>query len=170
MKKVLALVVVGLLSLSLAAFAADAPKAQIVKGFLSDVLDGKAGKDAAGVELTKTPEKLAVKSLVTEEAAKSGYGIFVLDEKTKAYVFHAFDAKGNELAVKNVLTTVKDANAAGLQVEVQGALDPATGAIAVENIKPVVAEKAADAKAEVKEPAKEEKKQEPPAKEETKKE
>ena len=140
MKKLLAVIAAGMLMVSGMAFAQDAAKeekkaAETVKGYLSDQLVGKAGKDAAGNDLTATPEKVTVEAMKAEENAKSGYGVFVLDEATQKYVFLAFDAKGTELATSEVLA--KTQKTEGVYVEVTGAVDKEKSEIAVEAIKEV---------------------------------
>jgi len=144
--------------------APKAPKVPTYKGYLSDVLCGQAGKDPAGADLTKTPWKHEVKCMTAPDCAKSGYGLFIHDAKSKTYAFQAFDEKGNELA-KAILSTAKEA--AGIKLSVKGTEDKEKGTIAVVSMKQVV-KKAAKKEAAKETPAKEEPKQEEPKQEEKK--
>jgi hypothetical protein len=135
MKKVLLCLIVGLLMLSVSAYAAEQAanvKTGVFKGYLSDVACGKAGKDPAGVDLTATPEKHTVKCMLMPSCVQSGYGIFILNKKTNKYVFYAFDAQGSELAKKDVLD--KTQKAEGIYIQVKGSLDKDKNILTVENI------------------------------------
>ncbi len=144
MKKLLSLVAMGLMLMSISAYAADdaakateevAPAAEQavvapIEGYLSDVLCGTAGKDAAGVDLTVTPEKHTVACLTMPDCEKSGYGVFVWDEAAQKYAFKAFNAEATELVKTEVLA--KTEKTEGIYVEVTGV--EKDGVITVETI------------------------------------
>lgn len=137
MKKIFMFVLLGLFVVSVSAHAQEKAKPQKYYGYLSDVACGKAGKDSDGTDLTVHPEKHTVKCMQMPECEKSGYGIFMLDEKalkdekTSKYVFYPFDAAGNELAKKIVSATKK---ADHIYIKVKGNLDATKGVIAVSYI------------------------------------
>ena len=88
-------------------------------GYLCDVTCGVAGKDAAGTDLTQTPEKYTVAGLKLEESIKAGYGMFVKDE-AGVFKFHKFDAAGSEMAKKEIVD--KTEKTEGVEIVVKGEL------------------------------------------------
>jgi hypothetical protein len=85
----------------------------------------------AGNDLTKNPEKHTLACMKAEACAASGYGIF-LKEKNGMYVFHKFDAKGSEMAKKDIVNVAKKKD--NIKIKVKGALQP-DGTIMVKSIK-----------------------------------
>jgi hypothetical protein len=73
-------------------------------GYLSDAKSGLTGKTTNGINLFKQPNKHTSELMLV--SGKSGYGIFLYDPIGK-YVFHRFDAKGNEIVRKEILGTIK---------------------------------------------------------------
>ncbi|HVN71878.1 MAG TPA: hypothetical protein VMU10_07650, partial [Desulfomonilia bacterium] len=98
MKKVLVLLAVLLAMVCTGVYAAD----KEFKGYLSDVLCGSSGKDPAGDNLIKDPGKHTLACMKAEACAASGYGMFIKD-KGGIYAFHKFDAKGSDMAKKEVV-------------------------------------------------------------------
>lgn len=126
MKKLLSLVAMGLMLMGISAYAADEAAEKSadqaapapIEGYLSDVMCGAAGKDAAGVDLTATPEKHTVACMISADCEKSGYGVFVWDEAAQKYVFKPFNAEATELVKTEVFA--KTEKTEGIYVEVTG--------------------------------------------------
>ena len=167
MKKLLSLVAMGLMLMGISAYAADdaAEKAAPapIQGYLADAAAGKAGK-VGDVDLTATPEKIVVEALKAAESEAAGYGVFVMDEATKAFVFKAFNAEATALVKSDVLD--KTQKTEGVYVEVTGA--EKDGVITVEAIKEIEKDAAAKDAAATEEPKKEEAPAEEPKTEEAK--
>jgi hypothetical protein len=115
MKKVCVLLMVLLAISSTGVYAAE----KEYKGYLSDVLCGTNGADPAGNDLLKNPGKHTIACMKAEACAASGYGIF-LKEKNGMYAFHKFDAKGSEMAKKEVVDVVTKKD--NIKVKVKGEL------------------------------------------------
>jgi hypothetical protein len=101
------------------------------KGYLSDVLCGTNGKDPAGNDLLKNPQKHTLACMKADACSASGYGIFLKD-KNGMYAFHKFDAKGSEMAKKDIVdaTNKKD----NIKIRVKGEL-LADGTMMVKSMK-----------------------------------
>ncbi len=163
MKKLLSLVAAGLMMMSISAFAADEAAPAPIQGYLADAVAGKAGK-VGDVDVTATPEKITVEALKAAESEAAGYGVFVMDEATKTFVFKAFNAEATALVKSEVLE--KTQKTEGVYVEVAGA--EKDGVITVEAIKEVEKDAAAKDAAATEEPKKEEAPAEETKAEETK--
>jgi hypothetical protein len=101
------------------------------KGYLSDVLCGTNGKDPGGTDLLKNPEKHTLACMKAEACAASGYGVF-LKEKDGMYKFHKFDAKGSEMAKKEIVDVAKKKD--NMKIKVKGELQE-DGTMVVKSIK-----------------------------------
>lgn len=99
-------------------------------GYISDVLCGSAGKDPAGDNLLKHPERHTLACMKADACAASGYGI-IMKEKGK-YAFHKFDAQGSDMAKKDVVDVSK--MKAGIKIQVKGELQE-DGTLMVKSIK-----------------------------------
>lgn len=126
MKKVCVLLMVLLAISSTGVYAAE----KEYKGYLSDVLCGTNGADPAGNDLLKNPGKHTIACMKAEACAASGYGIF-LKEKNGMYAFHKFDAKGSEMAKKEVVDVVTKKD--NIKVKVKGELQ-ADGTMMVKSL------------------------------------
>jgi hypothetical protein len=98
-------------------------------GYLSDVKCAVKGTAGDGANLQTNPEKHTVACMKMPGCAASGYGVLVKDEKGGKYVFHKFDAKGNEIAKKLLKTTKRTDN---MNIMVKGVMGK--DAIKVETI------------------------------------
>jgi hypothetical protein len=127
MKKVCVVLMVLLAVALTGAYAAE----KEYKGYLSDVLCGTNGKDPAGNDLLKNPDKHALACMKAEACAASGYGIF-LKGKDGMYAFYKFDAKGSEMAKKNIVDVAK--NKDNIKISVKGELQ-ADGTMMVKSLK-----------------------------------
>jgi hypothetical protein len=121
MKKVLLVLVVLVAIVAVSALAFGAGKAEMYKGYLSDVAcaTSATGKAADGAVMKTDAEKHTVACMLAAPCAASGYGLEI-NEGTgmaKNYVFYKFDKKGSDLAAKIIKDTKKKDN---LSVEVKG--------------------------------------------------
>lgn len=101
------------------------------KGFLSDVICGLNGKDDAGNDLTKNPEKHTLDYMQQASCVEAGYGIFIKGKDNK-YIFHKFDKAGSVMAKEKILdkTRFKDHISIGVDGKMQK-----DGSIKVEDIR-----------------------------------
>jgi hypothetical protein len=127
MKKVCVLLIVLLAVAFTGVYAAE----KEYKGYLSDVLCGTNGKDPAGNDLLKNPGKHTIACMKADACAASGYGIF-LKEKNGMYAFHKFDAKGSEMAKKDIVDVTKKKD--NIKIKVKGEL-LADGTMMVKSLK-----------------------------------
>jgi len=121
MKKVLLLLVVVVAIVAVGALAIGKGKAEMYKGYLSDVAcaTSATGKAADGTVMKTDAEKHTVACMLAAPCAASGYGLEINEgtATAKNYVFYKFDKKGNDLAAKIVKNTKKKS---GVSVEVKG--------------------------------------------------
>jgi len=121
MKKVGMLLVVVVAIVAVGALAFGKGKAEMFKGYLSDVACATAagGKAADGTVMKTDADKHTVACMTAAPCAGSGYGLEINEgtAATKNFVFYKFDKKGSDLAAKILKKTKKKS---GVMVEVKG--------------------------------------------------
>ncbi len=121
MKKVLLLLVVVVAIVAVGALAIGKGKAEVYKGYLSDVAcaTSATGKAADGSVMKTDADMHTVACMQAAPCAASGYGLEINEgtPTAKNYVFYKFDKKGNDLAA-TILKNTKKKN--GVSVEVKG--------------------------------------------------
>jgi hypothetical protein len=121
MKKVLLVLVVFAAIVAVGALAIGKGKAEMYKGYLSDVAcaTSATGKAADGTIMKTEAEKHTVACMTAAGCAASGYGLEINEgtATAKNYVFYKFDKKGSDLAAKIIKNTKKKD---GVSVEVKG--------------------------------------------------
>lgn len=136
MKKVVLLVVVLVAIVAVGALALGKGKAEIFKGYISDVACGIAagGKAGDGTIMKTDADKHTVACMQAAPCAASGYGLEINEgtATAKNFVFYKFDKKGSDKAAKIIKNTKKKS---GVMVEVKGMKE--MGMIKVISIKEV---------------------------------
>ena len=121
MKKVLMLLVVLVAIVAVGVLAIGKGKAEMYKGYLSDVAcaTSATGKAADGTVMKTDAEKHTVACMLAPGCVASGYGLEINEgtATAKNYVFYKFDKKGSVLAAKIIKNTKKKS---GVSVEVKG--------------------------------------------------
>jgi hypothetical protein len=136
MKKVLLLLVVVVAIVAVGALAIGKGKAEVYKGYLSDVAcaTSATGKAADGTMMKTDADKHTVACMQAAPCAASGYGLEINEgtAAAKNFVFYKFDKKGTDLAAKILKNTKKKS---GVSVEVKGMKE--AGMIKVTSMKEV---------------------------------
>jgi hypothetical protein len=121
MKKAVLLLVVLVAIVAVGALAFGKGKAEMFKGYLSDVAcaTSASGKAGDGTVMKTDADKHTVACMTAAPCGGGGYGLEINEgtEMAKNFVFYKFDKKGSDLAAKILKKTKKKS---GVMVEVKG--------------------------------------------------
>ena len=136
MKKVLLFLVVFAAIVAIGALAFGKGKAEVYKGYISDVACATTpnGMAADGTNMKTMAENHTVACMKAPGCAASGYGLEINEgtAAAKNYAFYKFDKKGSDMAAKLIKKTKKTS---GVFVEVKGMKE--AGMIKVSSIKEI---------------------------------
>jgi hypothetical protein len=107
-----------------------------IKGYLVDVLCGKAGYPEGykgKIDLTITPEKNVVACLTMPNCVASGFGLY-LQQANGKYVFHAFDKASSDFVKKQIVDKLTNKSAPAPYVETNGTISKSGDIIGVTKI------------------------------------